>query len=212
MEKKKKTQKNKKSKKSSKQIIILASIITLILIVVFIILLIIYSKAKEDESVKENRKSFENAIEEAKQEEFETGKIVPNRFNMFERMYEGDVVTSKVYYDLYSFVTVTIPDMQNRFSDKTDSDIGKFFDQNKGRVENNTGLTNKLDYINLVNYVKNLDLGQFLDSTFDELNFQDMGEKDRIPIELVFTKGTLTIILEIDEEESSSNPIRFFAQ
>lgn len=211
-----KEEKKKTSKISSKQIAILACIAALILIVIFILIIIAYSSKQKAQAKIENRKSYENAIQTVRQEEFENGEIVPKRYNMFERMYEGDVDTSQVYPDIYNLVIITIPDIQKRFAGKSEREIENFYYGNEARIEKSLGIKELNDYIKFVNYVKDLDLGEYVDSSFDELHYQLAKETDktadRIPIKIEYTKQTITIIMEIDIKEKSSNPIRFLAE
>lgn len=202
----------KKSTRSTKEIIILALIIVFLLLLVFIALLTAYSKTKEDEAVKENRNSYETAIQELKNEQIEEGKIVPDRFNMIVRMYEGDVDTSQVYRDLHTLVFISIPDMQKKFKGKDNSEIENYYKDNKDRIQTNLGINNVENYLDLVNYVKDKELGEFVESKFDELGFKNLGDRDQVPVELTFTRETLTIIVEIDHEVSNINPIRFLAK
>lgn len=204
--------KNKKnSSKGNKKIIILVTLLVLILLVGFIITVINYAKVKEEENKIKNRESYENAIQEVKQEILENGEILPNRYNMIERMYEGEVSTDQIYPDIYNLVMITIPDIQKRFKGKGNNEIESFYKDNKGRIEKNLGLDNKEDYLNFVNYIKELDLGEFVDSTFIEAEYKSLTDVEQVPLEIVYTKKTIKVIMEIDLKESDKNPIRFKA-
>lgn len=204
---------NKKTNKiiGNKKIIILATLLFVFLLVVGIIITINYVNVKEEKEKINNRKDYENAIEEVKNEFYEQGEIVPNRYNMFERMYEGNVDTSKVYPDIYNLVEIVIPDIQKRFKGKSNNEIENFYKDNKERIEKSLGIVNKDDYIKFVNYIKDLELGTYKDSSFDEINYRELEKADQIPLEIVYTKQTIKIYMEIDREETDNNPISFKA-
>lgn len=204
---------NKKTNKiiGNKKIIILATLLFVFLLVVGIIITINYVNVKEEKEKINNRKDYENAIEEVKNEFYEQGEIVPNRYNMFERMYEGNVDTSKVYPDIYNLVEIVIPDIQKRFKGKSNNEIENFYKDNKERIEQSLGIVNKDDYIKFVNYIKDLELGTYKDSSFDEINYRELEKADQIPLEIVYTKQTIKIYMEIDREETDNNPISFKA-
>lgn len=204
--------KKKNNSKGNKKIIILVTLLVLLLIVCFIITAINFARVKEEESIIDNKKSYENTIEEVKKDFIENGEIVPNRYNMFERMYEGNVVTDQVYPAIYNLVTVTIPDIQRRFKGKKSDEVEKFYKENKDRIEKNLGIDNVDDYIKIVYYLKDLELGEYVDSTFDEMNSEELEKGYKVPLEIVFSKQTIKINMEIDKELSNKNPIKFKAQ
>ncbi len=207
---------NKKKKETNKSLvnkknIILATLLFLAFLLICIITIVNYAKLKEEEDKINNKKDFENAIEEVKKDFIENGEIVPNRYNMFERMYEGEIDTSQIYPDIYNLVYITIPDIQKKFKGKDKNEIENFFKDNKSRIENNLGINNKEEYVKFVTYIKDLDLGLFVDATFDEINYKELESADQIPLELVYTKQTIKIYIEIERKENGKNPIKFKA-
>ncbi len=209
---------NNKEKKSAKKglsnqkLAILAIIVALVLIVVVIVVVIGLFRKKEGEDKNLNRQSYENAIQEVKNENYENGEILPDNDFMFARFYEGEADTSNMYNDMYNLVNITIPDIQKRFSGKSEDEVISFYKTNKERIEKSIGINNQEDYIEFVNYVKDLDLGEFKNAVIEIESFEENEEVSRVPLKIQYTKSDLTVIFEIDNKQGNSNPIRFLAK
>ena len=85
-----------KSNKSRKRIITIL-LIAIIAVVAVVIGIVIYSKIKTEESKIQNRKDYEETLSVVKDEFFEEGKIVPDNYNFYTRLYDGTVKDEIVY-------------------------------------------------------------------------------------------------------------------
>lgn len=181
-----------KSNKSRKRIITIL-LIAIIAVVAVVIGIVIYSKIKTEESKIQNRKDYEETLSVVKDEFFEEGKIVPDNYNFYTRLYDGTVKDEIVYERIYYLVKVAIPNINKTLGNMSEGDLRSYYKKNKERIEAGLGSENENEFVKIVKTIKEKNLNNYKDASFDVANYEDGDPFVKLPLKLTFDNGELNV-------------------
>ena len=184
-------EKNKSNK--SRKMIITILLIAIIAVVVVVIGIVIYSKIKTEESKIQNRKDYEETLSTVKDEFFEEGKIVPDNYNFYTRLYDGTVKDEVVYERIYYLVKVAIPNINKTLGNMSEGDLRSYYKNNKERIEAGLGSENENEFVKIVKTIKEKNLEGYKDASFDVANYEDGDPFVKVPLKLTFDNGELNV-------------------
>jgi len=184
-------EKNKSNK--SRKMIITILLIAIIAVVVVVIGIVIYSKIKTEESKIQNRKDYEETLSTVKDEFFEEGKIVPDNYNFYTRLYDGTVKDEVVYEKIYYLVKVAIPNINKTLGNMSEGDLRSYYKNNKERIEAGLGSENENEFVKIVKTIKEKNLEGYKDASFDVANYEDGDPFVKVPLKLTFDNGELNV-------------------
>ena len=151
------------------------------------------------------RSEYENVIKETKEDFLKMNQIVPDNYNIFAKMYSGEVPTKRLYEKLYSLVYDIIPKTYNDLKGKNQNEIEEYYYKNIDNIKNDLGIDNVEDYIRFANKALEIANNTYVSALMDVNNFSQKGNYTNIDINITYSELSVLFVVSVINNESESD-------
>lgn len=142
----------KKDNKKVKKIILVVLIVALaILGIIALIILNIKDNGSTENTVRYTQEDIEIVKEEVTN--YLSDKITPQGISRLYGKYKGDNDLNDLYRKLYLFINY-LPSLAGNTKNYTADQLHAYYEQNKGAIKKNLGISSEEDFLSIVNYVR----------------------------------------------------------
>ncbi len=141
-----------KNKKKFKRFSIIFLIILCILLVILIFFL---TKTKKETLVDGLHTQEDLEIMDDEIDSYLSDKIVPVGMSTLYGKYKGNNDLNDIYRSLYRFINY-LPTLSKKVQSKDESGIESFYESNKAKIEENTGINNSEDFKKFISYLNSI--------------------------------------------------------